>query len=102
MGRKGELGSGSGILGLTLKAPLSQRREKPGNKMGKGPSKTVPCSPSMRQPAPARVWFFSHHPSLSHRRLAMINKTNNYPVTTDCRPAADQQWGVEVGGKPRV
>lgn len=59
--------------------------------MGKVPSKTTPCSPSTRLPAPARVWFFSHYPSLSHRRLAMINKTNNYPVTSDCRPTAGQQ-----------
>lgn len=43
---------------------------------------------------PARVWLFSHHPSLSHRRLAMISKTNDYPVTTYCRPAAGQQGGV--------
>lgn len=102
MGRKGELGSRSGLLGLSLRAPLSQRREKPSDKMGKVPSKTIPCSPSTRLPAPVRVWFFSHHPSLSHRRLAMINKTNNYPVTTDCRPAADQQHGVGGGERPRL
>lgn len=71
--------------------------------MGMGPRKSVSCSPGMKGACSEWVCLLSHHPSLSHRRVAMINKTNNYPVITDCRPAACRQrggGGVGAGYNP--
>lgn len=50
--------------------------------------KATPSSPWAGVLVSGQIWLFPHHPSLGYRRLVMINKTNNYPVITDCKPGA--------------
>lgn len=53
------------------------------------PGEAISGSPGARVPVTGQMWLFPHHPSLGHRRLVMINKTNNYTVITDCEPGAE-------------
>lgn len=65
------------------------------------PGEATSGSPGAGVPVPGQIWLFPHHPSPGHRRLVMINKTNNYPVITDCEPGAEaaaEGGALEVWG----
>lgn len=53
---------------------------------GEGPGEATYDSSGAGVSVPGQMLLFLHHPSLGYRRLIMINKTNNYPVITDCKP----------------
>lgn len=71
------------------------------DRKGLFPGKATSGSPGAGVPVPGQMWLFPHHPSPGHRRLVMINKTNNYPVVTDCEPGAEaaaEGGALEVWG----
>lgn len=99
----GTLDIGSRILGFSPRAPDSQFSVYlalfPLARAGGGRSKETGQVESMSRQGHTQfsrswgagirqIWLFPHHPSLGYRRLVMINKTNNYPVITDCKPRA--------------